>query len=419
MSAESELSNVKIIKNSGQWKSSIDPEIEFSNSCLFISIHDYMRYVHGNTTVTVDGLRNEVNFIGYNKDFSFYNEDRSGTDIIISPSQESLKLIEFLDKKEYKIQFYDIDRRNNKIVKTFQFPDNSTAKFTIPIASYGNHFELITSINSGDQNAVNLEINRDLLKKDGRIEEPYGLAFYINRVLVRSVDIDQELMKKITQILDKIDLYNKELEKARIKYMDATKSKIILDEKIGRLGQTGQMEQMEENVHEQMIDLSGELEIVERIIHDIPLKISVLETNIDRENARLNKLFALHSANKTMKAELKKKKHESDLLNEWIKTLSVQLEVMHIARDTSLEENEKQRWDNEIKSTAQILEDVRKEPSAGTIDSLTEQIKENEKEIKRLGTLDGGAKHANKKGSYRKYLEYKRDHTRLQTINIA
>lgn len=125
----------------------------YTNSCMFISICDYLRYVLRDLDVTVRTLREYSKFTGKNSMFDTSNK-------------KHLKSLSYITKK-YNLSIY-IHYFNSKSYKKYiskfchRFGDGSNA---LSILYYGNHFELLLSCGEFTDR---LQVNHKLINNDER-----------------------------------------------------------------------------------------------------------------------------------------------------------------------------------------------------------------------------------------------------------
>lgn len=264
------IDNVNVIPNTGQVTGELTGE-KFTNSCLFISIYDYIRCVE-QEKATVEGIRIEVGFKGNNKDFNF------------ADSHDSISLEKWLNNSGYRIQFYNINRAKNIIEKSFIFPLGSQATKTIPIASYGGHFELITSIDS-KTNPLKLQIkeNSDYCKKI----QKYQVKFYIKNKLVNVNKIKTEknkLFEIITPVLDNNDKLKTRINKLNIKYRD-------LDDKKTEINKN--LKELDENKIDKIQNLSQKLFKIDNEMKKIVIEINKLQKKYEESNKLIDDLLSI------------------------------------------------------------------------------------------------------------------------------
>ena len=149
----------------------------YTNSCLFISIHQYLRYVLGLQYVSVYGLRQEANFVGfmydlkydeymYTDNMKFDTENKKHVENLEKMLRDRKLRLRIYSVPDEGISFRDLDdkpvRVSNRIhghvtTTCMQEYGDKKSRLTINVVHSGDHFELIVTDLPSDIDILNYQ----------------------------------------------------------------------------------------------------------------------------------------------------------------------------------------------------------------------------------------------------------------------
>lgn len=134
---------------------------QYTNSCIWITILHFLKYVKRNATITLTQIRNDA-------EFNYPNDEAFDLDKI--PHKTALQ--NFLNKHHLAVHIYYSNDKKKEHITVDKWLGNTAITFgdplddgsnVIPIVSYGNHFELIIS---GTESMLPLELDQRLINDD-------------------------------------------------------------------------------------------------------------------------------------------------------------------------------------------------------------------------------------------------------------
>lgn len=172
---------------------------QFKNTCMWISIWQFIRYVLRNSHITVAQIRNDADFTNpkCSDDMEF--------NIDIPEHKESL--IKFLKKHDLAMHVYYANRIKESDDVTSKWLGTvalvlGTAHIdglnVIPVVSYGSHFELIVS---GTDTTLPLELDQVLIRQDNIRIRKYTPKIQINNKYI-DINIQEQIDKLCKELTD-------------------------------------------------------------------------------------------------------------------------------------------------------------------------------------------------------------------------
>lgn len=280
---------------------------QFSNSCIWISVWHFIKYVQNNELIDVAQIRKDA-------EFNYPNNQEFDLDI---PAHKD-SLVKLLNKYNLCIHIYyaNTKKDNNKWLGAIAliFGDAQMDGFNvIPVVAYGSHFELIVS---GTETTLPLELNQKLIQMDkisiktfdtNSINVPtkkYNDGEISN---VQKICDDMVLLKdNVIPLQNQIELNNEQIKCYEDKINTLQQSKKIsighvtsLEKELGKLNnsakstennqecQTSNLVPQIMKILEDMKKISSETEIYDKQLSQVMEEIKKLEDETHVLNVKL------------------------------------------------------------------------------------------------------------------------------------